>query len=155
MPRKEWKNVKVPAPLKETISSLSSKDGAPKYKEIEFGIRLLQRARAVYRELVQGDEDGRIQALAWHIAKAIYGIGRAVEAIEQGRDVDARLTKTLRSIQQLKERWGADTEALEVVLNQYARDKRREDKELLVQLAAQLIKEMGMAVAALKAGGQG
>ena len=138
---KRWKNIKVPEDVKKAVVRIAEEKDLRQYEVIKQVVELEDRLRLARRRLEEVPQGVEVQSLAWHLTKVIYGLGRVVEAVVEGRDYETRLAKTVESIRQLKERFGVDTWDLEGVLKQYVSYKTNEDLQLTLQVAAQAVRE--------------
>jgi len=80
--------------------------------------------------------------VAWHTFKLAFGIASIRTAVGRGEDPNPYAQKTLKTLQQIRQRFNVDTSYVAGVLKQYLETREKQDMLLLNEVVKELVKEL-------------
>ncbi len=123
--REKGTTIWVPVEFKERVKQLAQKQGKAEWKILLDALALYETS---LRKPRVKEELPIVDKVVWYVQKLAMSIGEF-----KANPTDENLQKTLKTIQQIKERLGVDTSILERAVNDYHRllkgnRKEREDE---------------------------
>lgn len=126
VPRR-WSTIYAPAELKDRIDALAAKTGKPRWKIVLEAIALYETSIRAPRSK---EELPVVDKVIWYIQKVAMSIGALKE-----NPSESNLAKTMKTIEQIKERLGVDTRILERAVRDYMATARREYQDQVARHA--------------------
>jgi hypothetical protein len=126
----------VPGEFKERVKALAQKQGKAEWKVLLDALALYETS---LRKPRTKEELPVVDKIIWYIQKLSMSVGEL-----KASPTDENLQKTLKTVQQVKERLGVDTAILERALTDYAKLLKSNRKEREEEVEARM--EVNMAL---------
>jgi len=135
---KKWSTITVPVKVKKRIKQQAHALSKP----MHFVISSFMQAPEYAEHRKSVSMDARFQTVAWHTFKLAFGIANIRTAVGKGEDPNPYAQKTLKTLQQIRQRFNVDTSYVAGILKQYLETKEKQDMLLLNEVAKELVKEL-------------